>query len=455
MTRRDTVKLSLYSITWPIFIEMSLQMLMRTTDVFMLSNVSDEAVAAVGVSNQIIMIAVMIFQFVAMGTGVVVSQYLGAKKTGDINDLIGTALGMNILFGVAVSAVVVGFSQSLLSVFDLRPDLNGLAENFLVITGAALVIQALFTVTVAIIQSYGYTKYTMAVTLAINLLNILGNYLFIFGPFGFPVLGVTGVAISTVVSQLAGLIVNFLLLQKIARVRLKFNHLFIWKQDHIKSVLKIGIPSAAVSLSYNANQFVITALISSLGAVMLTTYIYTKNIMFIVMVMGLSISKGMQIIVGRLVGAEETEEAYKQVLRHLMTSIGLTLAAVLLLSLFRVPLIQLFTEDAEIIKMASILLLLGFLLEPARNFNVILEKSLQAAGDARFPMVSAILIMWMFSVPFTYLLGIQLHFGLYGIFAAFVVDEWLRGMVLFFRWRSRKWEGKRIVGQEEECVSNS
>lgn len=84
MNRSQAGSLSLFAISWPIFIESALQVLLRTTDTLMLSKVSDEAVASVGVSNQIIMFALLTFNFIALGSTVVVTQYLGSRRTGEI-----------------------------------------------------------------------------------------------------------------------------------------------------------------------------------------------------------------------------------------------------------------------------------------------------------------------------------------------------------------------------------
>ncbi|WP_342768278.1 MATE family efflux transporter [Cohnella lupini] len=100
-------------------------------------------------------------------------------------------------------------------------------------------------------------------------------------------------------------------------------------------------------------------------------------------------------------------------------------------------------------KLGATLLLLSFLLEPGRNFNIIIEKSLQAAGDARFPMIVSISVTWLFSLPLTYFLGIRMGYGLVGIWTAFIVDEWLRGIILFVRWRSRAWESKSLVQRSD------
>jgi Na+-driven multidrug efflux pump len=177
------------------------------------------------------------------------------------------------------------------------------------------------------------------------------------------------------------------------------------------------------------------------------------NIVFIIMILCISLGRGMQIIVGRLVGAGEQEEAYRQVMRNLGRSMLITLAGTAVISLFRVPLLDLFTDSEEIIRIGSTLILLSFVLEPGRNLNIMFERCLQAAGDARFSAVSSVLIMWLFSVPLTYLLGIRLGYGLYGIWAAFIADEWARGIVLFLRWKSKAWKSKAIVSRAAKTAA--
>jgi putative MATE family efflux protein len=447
------VRLSLLAVTWPIFIESALQMLIRITDTFMLSKVSDEAVAAVGVSNQILMFGMLLFNFVAMGSAVVVSQYLGAGLRRDVGRLTASSLALNLLFGLFVSAGAVLFCGDLLRLFGLEPELHALARRYLAIAGGGLFVQAVMSAAVAIIQSHGLTRQTMFVALGMNIIHIIGNYLVIFGPFGFPKLGVTGVAISTVASQVIGMSVNLYLLRRAVGVPLAGRDFVRWKAEDVVRVLRIGVPASLGNLSYNLNQLVTTAFITSLGSVMLTTRIYTMNIMIIIIILCMSLGRGMQIIVGHLVGAGEQDEAYRQVLRNYGRSVLITLAGAAVISLFRVPLLDLFTDSEEIIRIGSTLILLSFVLEPGRNLNIIFERCLQAAGDARFPAISAVLIMWLFSVPLTYLLGIRLGYGLYGIWAAFIADEWARGIVLFLRWKSKAWKSKAIVTRAAETAA--
>ncbi len=427
-------------------------MFLRISDTFMLSRVSDEAVAAVGVANQIIMFGVLLFNVIAVGSAVVITQYLGARRNQEIGRLASASVAINFLFGLLISALIVSFSVPLLHIFKLDPSVFEIGHSFLQIAGAALVIQGVLTVVTAIIQSHGFTRHTMVVTIGMNVLNLLGNYLVIYGPFGFPKFGVTGVAFSTAIAQLIGLAVNFVILRRVAGVHITWAHLTRWTKEHVDKVLRVGLPSSVNNCSYSASQFVTTALIATLGTAALTTRVYTMNLVFLVMILAISIGRGGQIIIGHMIGAGEREEAYRAVYQNLRASMLITLAAAAVIAIFRVPLLGLFTDDESIIKMGAALLLLGLLLEPGRNFNIIIERSLAAAGDARFAMIGAVSVSWLFSVPMTYLLGIHLGYGLLGFWAAFIMDEWLRGLILLLRWRSKAWQSKALVQRQEEAA---
>jgi putative MATE family efflux protein len=441
-------KMSLYTIAWPIFVESALHMFLRTSDTFMLSKVGDSAVASVGVANQIIMFTVIMMSFVSVGAAVVIAQYLGAKKREEIPRLVATAIPLNFLFGLLLSVIIISFSTSLLGIFGLEEALFSQAKIYLIIVGGSIFIQAVMITISAIVQAHGFTRDTMMVVVGMNLFHVVLNYCFIYGAIGFPQLGVTGVAISTLISQLLGLAANLLVLHRRVQIKLRWKDLVKWKRDHVVQILMVGVPSSASQLSYFASQIVTTIFIASLGAELLTTRIYTQSIMFFVMILAISLGRGLQIIVGHLIGAGEYEKAYKQVLRSLGTSLILTLCSMSIIAIFRDPILRLFTEDPDILSLGAILLLMGFLMEPGRNFNILLERSLQATGDMRFTMGTSVIVIWVFSIPLIYLLGIHMGYGLIGIWVAFIVDEWVRGFILFLRWKSKAWVKMSLVKRD-------
>ena len=443
--KNKTAKLSLFAITWPLFIEILLYMLMGNADTLMLSQYSDNSVAAVGVSNQILSMVIVMFGFIATGTAILVAQNLGAKMNDDAREVSAVSIGANLVFGLVLSAAVFIFSEQLLRLMDLPPELFDEANSYLKIVGGFSFIQSLIMTVSSIIRSYGFTRDIMYVTIGMNVLNVIGNYFFIFGPFGFPVLGVEGVAISTTVSRIIGLLAAIYVMTKRIPGSLPLSMLFSFPKKHLKNLLNIGIPSAGEHLSYNGSQMVITYFIATLGTQALTAKVYTQNVMMFIFLFSIAISQGTQILIGHMVGAKEIENAYKRALKSLKLAIIISIAAAVIVSFFSKDLLGIFTDNMSIIELGTTLILLTIILEPGRSFNLVLISSLRAAGDVKFPVYMGILSMWGVSVTLSYFLGIYLEMGLVGIWIAFIADEWLRGLLMLWRWRSRVWVKKSFV----------
>ncbi|WP_078552308.1 MATE family efflux transporter [Bacillus alkalicellulosilyticus] len=451
-TKTNTVaKLSLFAITWPIFIEVFLQTLMKFSDVFMLSFVSDEAVAAIGVVNQVLMFMFVLFSFTAMGAGVVVAQYVGAKQPKAVSITAANAITINLLFGIFISVIVVVFRHPFLSLFNLDPTLLAYADIYMIIVGGTLFTQAMILTIFSILQATGATKDVMYVALGMNVLNILGNYVFIFGALGFPQLGVTGVAIATAVCRVLAVVALFWMFYRRIEVRVKFKDYIQLKKEYVKKIMGIGVPSAGEHLSYNTSQMTVLVFITMLGTTALATRIYAQNILMLMVVFSMSMSKGMQIYIGQLVGAGLLDLAYKKMYQGLKVALVVAVVFGTTLALTGEHLFRIFTDDPDVIALGAVILIIGALLEPGRTGNLVIISSLRATGDAKFPVFIGILSMWGISVPLAYVLGITLGFGLIGVWIAFMIDEWLRAIIMFFRWKSQKWRGKVLVKPTEEA----
>src|SRR5690625_4232796 len=355
--------MTLFALTWPIFIELLLHMLMGNADTLMLSQYSDESVAAVGVSNQILSVIIVMFGFVAQGAAVLIAQNLGAEKEKTAGQIAMTSISLNLMIALLLSAALYIWAVPILNIMDLPSEIMGEAKTYMQIVGGLIFVQALIMTTGAILRSYGHTKDTMRVTIVMNILNVIGNYFVIFGPFGFPVLGVAGVAYSTAISRFLGFIVLLSLLIKRTEGRLKFRRFFRYQKNQLKDLLKIGIPSAGEQLSYNAMQMVITYFMAQMGAIALTTSVYTRNIMMFIFLFAMAIGQGSQILIGRYVGAGKMKEAYERGMRSLKISTIISFSTALVIYFASKPILGIFTKDLEIIKTGSFLLFLAIILE--------------------------------------------------------------------------------------------
>ncbi len=442
---RGSPPLSLLTITWPIFVELFLQVIMGSTDTIMLSHISDDAVAAVGVANQLIFLCILIFSFVSSGTAVVLSQYLGAGLKSEARIVTAISITLNLIIGLVISLLMVIFRKELLSFFHLPEHIAEIGEQYLLIVGGTVFLQAVLITVSSILRANGYTRDAMMVSITMNVIHLIGNAILIYGLLGFPEMGVIGVSISTAISRAIALALILKLLYDRIPINLKLRDYITIDGIQIKRIMKIGIPAAGEQICFNLSQLAITAIIAILGAASLTTRVYTQNIVSFILVFGLAMGQGTQILIGYKAGARDFDGAYHQLLKSLRYSLIMTVAIAIVVAIFREPLFRFFTKDHEIISMGSTLLLLCLILEPGRTFNLVVINSLRATGDANISLIMAFISMWGISVPLSYFLGIHLGYGLPGIWIAFIVDEWFRGITMYFRWKSRAWERKVLV----------
>jgi putative MATE family efflux protein len=440
--------LSLLHITWPIFIEILLFMLMGTVDTLMLSKYSDQAVAAVGVATQVMGLVTLLFGFVTAGTSILVAQYLGAKDELKAKEVFTVSIIANFCLGIVISILLYFFSSFVLKWMGLDSDLIVRGNSFLEVVGAFMFVQAIMMTISATLRSYGFTKDMMKVTILMNILNAVGNYFVIFGPFGLPVLGEFGVAWSTSIARIiCTVIIIYIFMKRIGFI--SFTKVIQSKPvEHTRNLFKIGIPAAGENISYNASQIIITIFITMIGTEALTTKVYAQNIMMYIFLFSVAIGQGEQIIIGRLVGARELKTAYDHCIRSLKLGILISTSMAIIAAFFSKPLLSIFTNNEQIIQTGSLLLICTVLLEPGRAFNLIVISSLRAAGDVKFPVLMGILSMWGISIPIAYILGIYFELGLIGVWIGFIADEWIRGLLMLWRWRTRKWENASFVKEQ-------
>lgn len=446
---------NLFRLTWPIFLEVFLFMLMGITDTMMLSGVSDDAVAAVGAANQVISIAILILEVVGNGAAIVIAQYLGARNHYEAAKISGLSLTLNLMLGVTMSAIFLIFGHHLMVALNLHGDILVYAKSYMHIVGGAIFLQALINMLSATIRTYGQTKLTMFVALGMNILSVAGGYVMIFGHLGFPAMGVEGAAISTVISRAVAAVVLFWMLYQVMEVRIQFKFYLNLTREYIMKILRIGVPSALEQITYQSCQMIFFFYATFLGAQALAARQYATNISMFIYLFAVAVAIGTGIIVGRLVGANRKEDAYHQVWSSVKRAIVITVIVDLVVIVLRHPLVGIFTDDAEIIRMATQVLVLSIVLETARTFNMIVIGSLRAAGDAKFPVYVGLVTMVGISLPLGYLFVFQLNMGLPGIWLAIAADEWIRVGVMYMRWKSRVWKKHSLVQPNEPEPSES
>lgn len=443
--RKNGIKEGLRKLVVPIFIETLLIMMLGAVDTVMLSQYSDEAVAAVGVVNQLVMFAFLIFEIINMGTSVLCSQYLGAKLPHKVVQVVGVSLLLNILIGLGVSAVLYFGAPWLLHMMGLRAELMTYGVNYMEIVGAFAFFQAISLTISASLKSADKAIYPMMVVVVVNVLNIIGNYTLIFGKFGMPALGVEGAAISTAFARGVSMVVLFVILfrKHISRFPLKYFRPFPWIE--LKNLLKIGIPSAGENMSYSLSQVVLTYFINLLGNEALAARMYVVNVVMFVYLFTIAMAQGGAISIGHLVGKKRIRGAYllgKYVMR-LSVLVSVTLSCIW--ALMGKTMFGWLTDNPEIIRMGVMVLYVDIILEIGKAINIYATNALRATGDVNYPFYVGVVMQWGVAVGCGYLFGLHWGWGLVGMWFAFLLDENIRGIIFVRRWNSMKWAKKGFV----------
>lgn len=420
-------------------------MMLGAVDTIMLSQYSDESVAAVGVVNQIVMLAFLIFEVINIGTSVLCSQYLGAKMQKNMVQVVGVALLFNLVIGLLISAILYSGATTLLGWMGLRPELLKYGIGYMQIVGAFAFFQAISFTISASLRSANKAIYPMMVTVLVNIMNIIGNYSLIFGKLGMPALGAEGAAISTSVARGVSMVVLFVILfrKHIPRFPLHYFRPFPWVE--LKNLLKVGLPSAGENMSYSFSQVVITYFINILGNNALATRTYTVNIVMFVYLFAIAMAQGGAISIGHLVGQKKIRAAYllgKYVMR-LSILVSLVLSCVWAASGHFI--FSMLTDNQEIIKMGVTIMMVDIIVEIGRAVNIYATNALRSAGDVNFPFYVGVAVQWTVSVGFSYLFGIYWGWGLVGMWCAFLLDENIRALLFVKRWNSMRWAKKGFI----------
>jgi len=451
-TQQNTLKTQLKTLTRPILVEIALVMLLGAVDTVMLSHLdtgtaggSDNAVAAVGLCNQLLNLVFLVFQFISMGAAIVCAQYIGAGLRKRLVQVVGIALGINTVMGLTLSALLYFHTDFFLNLMGLRPELMEYGSVYLKITGSLAFFQAISLAFSASLRSADMAKYPMRVTMVVNVLNIIGNYALIFGHFGLPQMGVEGAAISTAISRGVSMLLLMIIHTRkhIARFPLEWFRPFPWQE--LKNVLKIGVPAAGEELSYCSSQVVITYFINKLGNEALATRTYCANCIMFVNLFVCSIVQGGDILVGHLVGKTKQAAAYimgNYIFRRAMIITIIVSSSLACMGYF---ILNFLTENENIIRIGTIIFFIDIVLSVGRVCNIFACGTLRSTGDAVYPVTIGIIFQWLIAVGLSYVLGIPCGFGLIGMWVGFLIDENVRGIILMRRWHSMRWQGRSLA----------
>ncbi|MCR5752445.1 MAG: MATE family efflux transporter [Kiritimatiellae bacterium] len=437
----------LRQLSLPVFVDMSLTMLVGTVDTFMLSRCGDGVgpVGAVGMVNMLVTLVFMVYQFLSTGVSVLCAQYYGAGKQRRFMQTVVLALALNATLGIAISATLFVFAEQILVAMGLRPEALIYGESYLRITGVMSVFPALSFALGASLRSAGKVKEPMIANGIANILNVIGNWALIFGHFGFPEMGVAGAALATASSRFIQFAI-LALMHRLRHVRLLVARLmrpFPWRE--LKNLFYVGIPSMTEPMSYCLSQTVVVYFINKISTEALATKAYCASLITFVLLYCVSVVQAGDILVGHLIGQKRYRPAYLAGNYFLRRCMFVTLTGSALLAIAGPLVLPMLTHEPDIISSGTAILAIDVILEIGRVHNIFACSTLRCVGDIMYPVVVGVTVQWLVGVGVACLLGLPAGLGIVGVWIGFLLDENLRGTILIRRWHSKRWMGRSFA----------
>ena len=454
--KRNTVvideKTPLLLLAGPMFLELFLNTMVNNVDTLMLSHYDEYAVGAVGNANTIMFMMNILFNVIATATSVVVAQYLGAKRFDKMNKIYTLAVLVNLVIGIVLSAAFCAANPLIMRFLHVSDEMRPYSMIYIYIVGGGGFLMAVFNVMLQILRCNGYPKIGMYVTLAINVINIGGNYLFLYGPLAPLNMGVAGVAISTVAARTFAVIAVsvFFFAKKIGKISPRYLKPFPTKL--LGKMIKIGLPTAGENLTYNLYQTTLLSFINAMGNDAVNARAYCNTLIAFAMIFSNASAMSTQIITGHLVGAGKEDAAYKRVFKTLKTSMPITIALASINALLCRYTLQIFTDNENIIMLGQMIMIVDIFVEIGRCLNMTFVCSLKAAGAYIFPLLMGLMCNWGLGLTTGYLVGVVMGVGVAGIFAGTATDECIRGLIVMYYWYKKKWYGKSVVEKQKKNV---
>ena len=451
------IRREIIHITYPAFIEIVLSTLFGMVDMIMVGQLSSSAISAVGLTNQPFMLLLALFAAVNVGTTTLVAWNIGAGRPEKASSIARQIVVLNIVVGTVVSIIGFVSAEQVVIFMGANEDTLKDATAYFQIVSGGLVFAALTMGITAALRGAGETKIPMFYNIGSNLLNVLGNYLLIYGKLGLPKMGVSGAAVSTVISRiLACLFGLFVLYSNKSVISVSRKNRYKFDFGIIRKVLSIGMPSALEQFVIQGGLTMFARTVSSLGTADFAAHQIGINISGLSFAPSMAFGVAATTLVGQSLGAGEKQKAkeYADIIHHM--AIFIACAVGVLFLLFSHPFARLYNKEVEVVALAGLVLKILALAQPGQSTQLTLAGALRGAGDTMYPLYASIFGIWIFRVFIAYVFVSIFKWGLVGAWIALVLDQYTRAGVVYLRYRSGKWTDKRVrpIKAEEPEAAN-
>lgn len=444
-------------IAWPSFIELLLTQLTSMADLMMVGSmggkahpeIGTQALAAVGLTTQpkfLLMAA-----FVAMNTGVT-ALIARNKGTGDKKQAnLVVRQGLLFTFCVTIMLSILGaiFARPLVLFMGSTEEIvTKWATEYLQIQMIGFLSFALTSTITASLRAVGDSKTCMIYNLIANVVNVIFNWILIYGHLGFPEMGVAGASLATVIGQIVAFIIAFvIIIRGNGFLKLEFKLGFKPDKTVLGNMVNIGLPAMIEQLLMRAGMIIFAKTVATLGTTAYATHQVCMNIQALSFMTGQAFAVSATTLMGQSLGKRRTDMAEAYCSRTRTVGFAFSILLALIFIFFGGNIVGLYNSDPEIIRIGGLIMLFVAFLQPFQSSQFIIAGGLRGAGDTKataiFTFVTVLLVRPLVAIGL-----VAAGLGLYGAWAAMALDQITRSALVLGRYNSGKWKLIKLKSEQ-------
>lgn len=432
---------TLLTLALPIIIQNFITASMNIIDVAMIGQMGDNAVAAVGLSNQAFFIMTLFLFGVGTGSAIFTAQFWGRHDLVNVRKVLGLCVSISVTGALLFSVVAIFFPHAFLSIYTDKPEVIDFGVKYLRIVGFSYVMTAITYSFSSVLRSTEEVRLPVFVSGGAIILKTGLNYVLIFGLFGAPALGVEGAAIGTLIARLVECSVLLLLtygLKKSAAAKLREMDGF--RSGYLGKYIKLAMPVVFNEVAWAIGVSIYNVVYAHISTEAIAAMNIVSSIENLAFVLFMAISDATGIMIGNRIGAGEEQRAREYARRSLtlgvmgaiLVGVGIFLNIDHILSIYNV------SETARSYS-HNVLMVMSCVLWVKVSNLLIIVGVLRAGGDTHFGVMLDISTVWLVGVPMSLIGGLVLHLPVYTVYLLIASEEAVKFMIGIQRFRSGKW----------------
>lgn len=433
------IKFILYMAT-PVILENILQTLLGTTDTIFAGKLSPDAIAGVGATNLIMNIYIAFFTFIAIGTSVIIARNIGANDKEKANEVLKQSIILTMIIGGFLGGVSWIFSNQILRTMGLTSEVLKYAIPYFRSVSIPSIFLCLIMVLGSALRGAGDTKRPMISGIIANILNIILNYVLMFGFLNFHGLGILGSGLATTIARIvSSLILLRYFLNESTILSINIRNKWSINKNILLLIIKIGGPAGVEKFAMRIGQLIYGFIIISLGVYSYTAHNIAGTIESYSYLPAMGFAVVASTMVGQNLGKNDIKEAKRYaIISNVLSTIFMVIIGIIFY--ISVPfVVRGFTNNIQIQNLVISVVRIIAIFQPFLSLTFVISSALQGAGDTKFPMYLTLIGIWLIRVVLGYILAVICHMGLIGIWIAYSIDIMLRGIILLIRFLKGRW----------------